>query len=76
MFCEKTMATEIKFTTALEQVDSFELRNNTLLLLADNKVIPSLFSNISGNIGPPFGDNYFLLHPVLILPIFCKYPYV
>jgi heat shock protein HslJ len=39
MFCEKTMATEIKFTTALEQVDSFELRNNTLLLLADNKVI-------------------------------------
>jgi heat shock protein HslJ len=39
MFCEETMATEMKFLTALEHVQSFKLEGNTLLLLADNKVI-------------------------------------
>ena len=39
MFCEETMATEMKFLTAVEQVQSFKLEGNALLLLADNKVI-------------------------------------
>lgn len=39
MFCEETMATEMKFMTALDQVHSFKLEGNTLLFLADNKVI-------------------------------------
>ncbi len=39
MFCEETMAAEMKFMTALEQVQSFKLEGSALLLLADNKVI-------------------------------------
>lgn len=39
MFCEETMATEMKFMTALEQVQTFKLEGNTLLLLADNNKV-------------------------------------
>lgn len=39
MFCQETMGTEMEFMTALEQVESFDIRDNTLLLLVDNKII-------------------------------------
>jgi heat shock protein HslJ len=39
MFCQETMATEMKFMTALEQVKSFKIKGNSLLLLADDKII-------------------------------------
>jgi heat shock protein HslJ len=39
MFCQETMATEMKFLTALEQVESFKIEDDALLLLADDKII-------------------------------------
>lgn len=39
MFCEETMATEMKFLTALEQVQSYEVKGGKLLFFTDNKVI-------------------------------------
>lgn len=39
MYCQETMAVEDKYFKALQEVQSHSLKQNTLYLLADNKVI-------------------------------------